>query len=248
MVRPLGETQSDIFKLYYQRFPVAFRFGSFHALLRATTIKHLVNKLYSDSKFTHQTYERLNRTRSVLRQIIWYGVDSEQGRQSIAHMNRSHQNLNVSNEDYCYILGLFFLEPLRWNRCFDQNKMQSQAIQAIIDFWVSIGERMHINIAMRDYAQWQHFQQSYENEFLCASEYAHQLAIQTLQETPRMSVPIGFRYWVKQALLATADPIVLDCLALPHSRFRGHWMVQLLDKGRMITVNTRLQPPKELHS
>ena len=81
---------TSIYQIYYQRYPYPFRFGSYHALLRSLTIHSLVNRLYKSSRLSQQTYERLMRTRQLIRSLIYYDADSSEVKNAIASINQAH--------------------------------------------------------------------------------------------------------------------------------------------------------------
>lgn len=205
---------APIHKTYYQDFPLSFRLGSYLALFRPMTIPHLAEHLYDTSRMTEQTFHRLQTTRLLIKQLVTHGTDSDKGRHVIEHMNKAHANVVADNDGYRYVLCCFFLEPFRWNRCFDSHSMDDACKQLVVDFWCQIGRGMGIGDLLADEAGWLEFQREYETAFMGASEKGALLAYKSLMETPRLVFPPGVSHLARQSLLATMDVGVRDNLGL----------------------------------
>ena len=206
---------ASIFDIYYKDFPLAFRFGSYTALLRPMGMKVLVEQLYDSSRLTHQTYQRLQTTRRLIKSLIRCGVNSDEGGAVIAHMNQAHAHLPNDNDAFRYVLCCFFLEPFRWNQCFDKQLIPTEKKQKIIDFWCEIGKAMGITSLCDNERDWLVFQQQYEARYTGFSEQGHALAMQAINETPKLAFPLGARYLLRQYLLATMDQDIRLMLRLP---------------------------------
>ena len=171
---------NEIHTIYYHRHPYPFRFGSYLALLRSLTIKPLVIQLYPQSKLTHQTYERLMRTRQLIRTLIYFGLESDKGQTAIASINQAHKTVIANNDDYLYILSTFFLELFRWNTSFQKQIISTQDQQQVVNFWCSVGEQMSIKDLFTNTCDWLVFQQQYESEYMGYSDEGSELAGSTL--------------------------------------------------------------------
>ena len=205
---------NTVYQIYYHKFPLAFRFGSYHALFRPMTIDHLTDHLYDISSLRDQTYQRLQSTRLLIKRLIEFGTDSPEGTQVIAHMNRAHEKVIADNDAYRYVLCCFFLEPFRWNQRYEKKRISAEDKQTIINFWNAIGEKMGIKELCSNEAAWMAFQKSYETQFLASSENGRRLAKQAIEETPKLAFPFGISYLVRQTLLATMDRPVRHALKL----------------------------------
>ncbi len=205
---------SMVYQLYYHKFPLAFRMGSYQALLRPMAIAHLVEHLYDNSRLTHETYHRLQSTRLLIKQLVEFGVHSEQGKQVIEHINQAHRHVAADNDAYRYVLSCFFLEPFRWNHHHGKHPMQPHHKQTIIDFWCAIGEQMNIKSLPDNEHDWQQFQKEYEQQYMGTTPQGCALARKALVETPKLAFPIGIRNMIRQTLLATLDEEIRHTLKL----------------------------------
>jgi len=224
---------NEIYTLYYIRYPYPFRFGSYLAILRSLTIKPLIMQLYQHSQLNHQTYDRLMRTRQLIRTLIYFGLDSEKGQQAIATINHAHRFVQADNDDYLYVLSTFFLEPFRWNSHFEKNPILPQDQQIVIDFWRNVGQRMSIKHTFTALEDWQAFQQRYETEHMGYSDQGHELAIRSIEKLAKQAAPLGLRYLAQQVIIATIEPRVQRCLKLARPLIPQQAIVWLLNHVRI---------------
>jgi len=220
--------QNHIHQIYYIEYPLAFRFGSYLALFRPMTISHLVIRLYDFSDLHLQTYQRLSKTRDLIRELIFYGIDSSEGAKAIAHINQKHVGLTTDNDAFRYVLCCFFLEPFRWNDSFDRKKIQPKQKQQIIDFWCDIGMRMGISELFSNETEWQKFQNEYEAKHMAYSKEGQHLAKLSLLETPKIVFSPGVRKLVRQTLLATMDEKVKRTLQIESSIIPPGLVIKIL--------------------
>ncbi len=224
---------NQIYTIYYLRYPHPFRFGSYLAILRSLTIKPLVTQLYRHSQLSHQTYDRLMRTRKLIRTLIYFGLDSEKGQQAIATINHAHRSVKANNDDYRYVLSTFFLEPFRWNSHFQKQDISSEDQQKVIDFWCEVGQQMSIYDLFTTLQDWQTFQRDYEAEYMGYSDEGNELAIRSIEKLVKQAAPLGLRYLAKQVIIATIDPQVQRCLNLPSPLIPQRVIVWLLNSIRI---------------
>jgi len=222
--------ENEIYDIYYRRHPYPFRFGSYLAILRSLTIANLVERLYQDSRLSNETYQRLLRTRQLIRTLIYYGSESVEAQRAIDTINQAHANVVATNEDYLYVLSTFFLEPLRWNQAYGKTPIDEQDTLLVIKFWSDIGSRMHIQNIPTGLDQWRQFQQDYENRFSEYSTAGNRLAMSSINELCRQAIPFGLRTIAKQLLLGTIDKKVRDCLRLPGSFLPTRLMIKLVNR------------------
>ena len=211
--------ENIIYDIYYKRYPYAFRFGSYHAILRSLTIAKLVDRLYVNSRLSQQTYDRLFRTRQLIRTLILYGPNSPQSKAVINVINHSHKTVNADNEDFLYVLSSFFLEPLRWNSVYGTISVSHEDTRELILFWRNIGYQLNIRDLFDNFNDWTEFQSDYERRYMKYSDYGHQLAIKSIDELCLQAIPFGFRRVAKQLLYGTIDENVREALGLPTSHF-----------------------------
>lgn len=209
--------RSSIVDLYYQRHPWDFRLGTYLGLLRTMGIADMVSRLYRGSLLQSETFERLQRTRRLIKTLIVEGIDSEPGRHAIASMAAKHRALSASNDEYRYVLSVFFLEPLRFNQRFGVRGFTQQDVQLLLDFWLQVGARMGIDDLMPSLPAWLEFQARYEAAHQGPTPEGHALAKASLYEVVRLVIPRGMRGLTRQVLLGTMEDKLRVVLGLPRA-------------------------------
>ncbi|MFZ5890591.1 MAG: oxygenase MpaB family protein [Myxococcota bacterium] len=210
--------QNLVADLYYTRHHWDFRLGTYLGLLRTMGIRDMVSRLYSDSLLKTQTFNRLKRTRELIATLIVDGLDSPRGREALARIERAHRGVVASNDEYRYVLSVFFLEPLRFNQEFGWRAFRSSDPKLLFDFWMQVGERMHIRDLLPSLADWSRFQADFETEHLGRSEQGQALARASLYEVVRLVIPRGMQEITRQTLLGTMEPRVRETLGLPQAK------------------------------
>jgi len=209
-------------QLYYGRHRLSFRAGTYLALIRMMGIGHLVTTLYGHTQLASQTHARLARTRQTLWDLIVHGFDSEPGRAAVQRLRTAHAGLDAGPEDFRYVLGAFFLEPLRWNAAHGRVPLASQEIEQLLAFWHRVGESMDLDALPTTLADWRQAQAAYEARHLRHTPEGERLARLCLRDVVKLTVPRGLRAAFRQLMLCTMEPRVRETLALP----RAHWLAR----------------------
>lgn len=215
-------------RLYYGRHRATFRLGTYLALVRMMGIAHLVTALYGHALLVSETHARLARTRRTLRDLICAGFDGPAGRAAVQRLREVHRPLTAGSADYRYVLGTFFLEPLRWNRLHARHRLSPVEEALLVDFWMQVGHAMQIEGLPATLPQWQQMQQDYEAEHLRFTPEGHALARLCLRDVVKLTVPAGTRWAFRQWMLATLDPAVRDALRLEGPGWQARGAVALL--------------------
>jgi len=204
----------DVNSLYYHKYRSSFRLGTYIALLKTMSIAHLVKQLYGASTLPSQTFSRLSKTRHFIKVLIQSNIDSPESKKIIEHINHVHAGITASNEDYLYVLSVFILEPMRLNRIIGKRCMQDAEITTLIAFWHAVGVRMNISNLPLTESCWITFQQNYEAKHQTYSPEGHALALKSLQEVVKLSLPFGIRSIAKQLILGAVTKQTLSSLGL----------------------------------
>ena len=209
--------------LYYGRHRMAFRAGTYLALLRMMGVAHLVSALYGHTQLALQTQERLARTRQTLRDLIVHGFESEAGRAALQRLRGVHAGLGATPADFRYVLGTFFLEPMRWNAAWGRQALDDGEVTLLLGFWQRVGTEMGIADLPATLDGWRDEQAAYEARHLRHTPEGERLARLCLRDVVKLTVPRGLRAPFRQLMLATMEPAVRQVLALPppHALVRG---------------------------
>lgn len=215
-------TPHSLEQLYYGRHRLSFRAGTYLALIRMMGIAHLVTALYGHTQLAAQTQARLTRTRQTLLDLIVHGFDSEPGRAAVQRLRAVHAALPAQPEDFRYVLGSFFLEPLRWNAAHGQVPLSPEETQLLLGFWRNVGEAMALDGLPATLDEWKREQADYEARHLRHTAEGERLARLCLRDVVKLTVPRGLRMPFRQLMLATMERPVREALALPPA----HWLAR----------------------
>jgi ER-bound oxygenase mpaB/B'/Rubber oxygenase, catalytic domain len=219
---------SEIERLYYGRHRMAFRIGTYLALIRMMGIAHLVGALYGHTKLVSETHDRLARTRQTVVDLIRHGFDSSEGKAAIQRLRDAHRNLKASPADYRYVLATFFLEPLRWSAQHGSKILTQNETDLLLKFWMRVGDEMGIPDLPASLQEWKTFQQDFEARCMRSTPEGHRLALMCLRDVVKLSLPRGTQGIFRQIMIATLEPVVRQCLgiAAPHWPARlSAWLV-----------------------
>ncbi len=205
--------------LYYRRHHWDFRLGTYLALLRTMAIASMVERLYEGTQLKAATFVRLKRTRELVATLIVDGLDSARGQEALCRIRRAHQGVTASNDEYRYVLSVFFLEPMRFNRAFGWQQFSEADLELLFAFWMDAGQRMGVHELLPSLASWQQFHDAFENEHLGVTPQGQALARASLYEVVRLVIPRGMQELTRQALLGTMEPKVREALGL-----RAAWL------------------------
>ncbi len=215
-------TPSPLQQLYYGRHRLSFRAGTYLALVRMMGVGHLVTALYGHSQLASQTHARLARTRQTLLDLIVHGFDSEPGRAAVQRLRSVHAGLPAQPEDFRYVLGAFFLEPLRWNAAHGRVRLSEEETDLLLGFWREVGTSMGLTALPETLSDWRRDQAAYEVRHLRHTSEGEHLARLCLRDVVKLTVPRGLRWPFQQLMLATMEASVRETLALP----QAHWLAR----------------------
>jgi len=207
-----------IARLYYGRHHWDFRLGTYLGLLRTMAIRSMVSRLYSGSLLRTQTFERLKRTRELVATLIVDGLDGARAKEALRRIEHAHRGVQASNDEFRYVLSVFFLEPLRFNGEFGTVPFTPAELELLHAFWMQVGERMRIERLLPSLEEWSRFRLEFESVNLGRTDQGRALARSSLYEVVRLVIPRGMQELTRQTLLATMDPRVREALDLPQAR------------------------------
>jgi hypothetical protein len=210
--------RNEVAELYYRRHHWDFRLGTYLGLLRTMGIRDMVQRLYDGSLLATQTFNRLKRTRELIATLIVEGLDSSRGHEALARIERAHRHVVASNDEYRYVLSVFFLEPIRFNAEFGREKFRSADLNLLFSFWMNVGSRMKIAELLPSLSGWERFQREYEQQHQGFTEQGRALAQASLFEVVRLVIPRGMQELTRQVLLGTMDPNLREVLGLPRAK------------------------------
>ena len=127
------------------------------ALFRTYAVPSISGLLAKTGEFETRPRKRYDDTELILAETIENGLDSPEGRESIARMNAMHGRYRIENADMLYVLSTFICEPIRWLDRFGRRAMTDREKRAWFLYYRGLGERMGIRgipDELSDLVQW----------------------------------------------------------------------------------------------
>lgn len=139
------------------------------AVLKTFCVPRIAQILRKTGEFVHRPQKRYDDTSLILGNIMKWGYDSPRGQAAIAKMRHIHQQYDICNEDFLYVLSVLIYEPVRWNQCYGWRLFTKTEKQSLFQFWQAVGKQMGIRNIPPTFETFEHFNQTYEAAHFCYS-------------------------------------------------------------------------------
>jgi mpaB/rubber oxygenase-like protein len=160
-------------------------------------------------------------------------------------MNRIHGRLDISNDDFLYVLSSFVFEPIRWNARFGWRPLVETEKLATFEFWREVGRRMAIREIPERYAELEAFNEEYERRHVRRTEESERVGRATrdmfLAWFPWLPERFG-----AQAIYALMDDRLLDAFGFPRPprALRATVETSLRVRGRLVALLPARRRPR----
>lgn len=185
------------------------------ALFRTFAVPTIGNLLFESKQFTTRTQKRYDDTDLILSEILENGYDSERAKEAFRRMNAMHNHFSISNEDMCYVLSTFVLEPYRWVNKFGFREITVKERVAAHTLWSEIGRRMGIKDIPASFEALEQYNIAYERQHFAFSEGGRKVADATLHLFLSWYLPTFMIPWFKPLFYAVMDKPLLDAFQYP---------------------------------
>lgn len=132
------------------------------ALFRTFAIPSIAKLLDATQEFGQRAQKRYDDTDLLISEFIESGFSSQRGQRAIRRMNQIHGRFNINQDDYCYVLSTFVVEPCRWNARFGWRPFSEHEKIALFEFWRQVGKLMNIRDIPESYEALDQFNLDYE--------------------------------------------------------------------------------------
>ena len=185
------------------------------ALFRTFASPSIAALLDSTGEFGRAAQKRYDDTDLILSTIVEAGYDSEEGKRAIRQMNRIHGRLEISNEDFLYVLSSFVFEPIRWNTRFGWRPLIETEKLATFEYWRAVGRRMAIREIPETFEDFERFNEEYERREFRRTEASRRVGIATRDMFLTWFPGLPRRFGA-QAIYALMDEPLLNAFGFPH--------------------------------
>ena len=176
------------------------------ALFRTYAVPSISGLLSKTGAFRDDTRKRYDDTELLLSEIAQNGQDSENGAQAIARMNEMHGRYRIANGDMLYVLSTFVVEPVRWLARFGKRAMTDREIDASVQYYRALGQKMGITGIPPDFNAFETYQQGYEAAHFTYAETNAEIGSLTRDLLLSMYLPGWLVSAGRPAVHALCDP------------------------------------------
>lgn len=184
------------------------------ALFRTYAVPSISGLLAKTGEFETRPRKRYDDTELILAETIEHGLDSPEGKRSIARMNAMHGRFRIDNSDMLYVLSAFICEPIRWLDRFGRRPMTHNERLAWFLYYRGLGERMGITDIHADLDEMMHWNETYEAANFRFAETNQRISEATIKLLLGFYLP-RWLYWAgRPAVRALLDLPLLDSMGL----------------------------------
>lgn len=184
------------------------------AYVRTGASPRIARLLAHTGHVEHAPAKRATDTGLLVYELIHHGLDSVQGDQVIASLNRMHGRWSIRNDDFLWVLGTFVVPSTRFLDRFAWRRVSGEEREATAAWFHAMGERMGLHDVPVGYQDFEAFVDDYEDRELAPTPEARRLFNASLPMTETM-VPPALRRWSRQLFAVLVDEPARSALALP---------------------------------
>jgi hypothetical protein len=156
-------------------FPWDMRMALQLAFLRTFAVPSISGLLDRAGQITHRTHKRALDTALLMFELIDHGFAHPRGRDAVRRLNRIHQQYDIANHDYLYVLGTLVLVPTRWLERYGWRPICCHERTATYVFYRELGRRMGIRDIPPSYEAFEVFFDVFERERFRRTEAGQRL-------------------------------------------------------------------------
>ncbi|WP_017303276.1 oxygenase MpaB family protein [Spirulina subsalsa] len=184
------------------------------ALMKTFCVPSISKILDKTGEFHHHGQKRYDDTALIVSRMVKYGYLLGEGKAALQRMNQIHQHFLIKNEDYLYVLSGFIYEPIRWIERFGWRPLCETEKLAMYYFWCAVGQEMGIKDIPENYALFEQYNQSYEQQYFRYCAANARVGESTVQIFLHW-FPAVFRPALRPLIYAMFDESMLEAFGLP---------------------------------
>lgn len=185
------------------------------SLLRSYCVPSVSKLLYSTQQLSKDTARRYVDTDLLLREISENKRCTGRPQVAIQRINEIHSQYNISNDDFKYVLGVFYVYLVQLAKKVFMFDLPANEKQCFHNFWRQVGLDMHIKDIPLEYSAMETWWMGYEHKYMKYHKANQRVAAPTLEfMTTKVPDWPGCRAAVKYAMLALMDPKMKVALGL----------------------------------
>ncbi|MEV8020385.1 oxygenase MpaB family protein [Streptomyces sp. NPDC086554] len=159
----------------FTEFSEDLAFGLNIGFYRTFAVPEIAQLLASTGRMTGQTELRAKATGQMMYQLFRHGLDSEQGSETVAALNRIHFRWSISNDAFLYVLACFDVAPMRWCDAYAWRSSTPAEKDASHILYLGLARRMGIRHVPPTWGEFAHWMDRYEQSRFAATPEAAEL-------------------------------------------------------------------------
>ena len=193
------------------------------AQLRTFTIPTISAILHSTGHYEREGLRRLDDTRAILGEIVRPGLDSEDSRRMVEHLNDIHSLFRISNDDYLYTLSTFVFDPAIFIEKWGHRPLTVHEQNAMFFLYKKLGSRMKIRDLPTSREAFLSWRGAYEARAQRYSPDNEAVARGMLRAVGGMFPRVMRRLWEPLIVYLTDDRAFQAALGLGHPKRLFRW-------------------------
>ena len=175
------DPERDYHQIYRSLVLVDFRsrwdalMGLQFAFYRTFGSPPIAQLLHESGELIHRYLKRGVDTALLMYELIDHGFHHPRGRQVVRRLNRIHQQHDIDNAEYLYVLGALLFTPIRWLERYGWRPVCCHERIAAYTFYRELGRRMGIKDIPPSYEAFEAVFDAYERDHFAYSEAGRRL-------------------------------------------------------------------------
>jgi hypothetical protein len=154
-LKNIDDHQELVKQFFTMEFPFMWAKSMEIAIINTFPFKPVYVRLTINSKFKDNPEKRYDDSELIMREILEHGTNSCRGQKSVKRLNYIHNNFNIDNDSYLYVLALFVYVPIKMINEFGWRKLYDYEIEAISKTFINVGEEMNIKHLPNNYKEFE---------------------------------------------------------------------------------------------
>ncbi|KNB53290.1 oxygenase MpaB family protein [Streptomyces caatingaensis] len=166
----------DVYRgLAFTEFSEDLALGLNIGFYRTFAVPEIAKVLVSTRRMTEQTELRAKMTGQMMYLLFRDGLDSGQGAQTVAALNRIHSRWRIGNDAFLYVLACFDVAPMRWCDTYAWRPATAAEKDASHVFYLGLADRMGIHTVPPTWGEFAAWMDRYEQEHFTPTPEAAEL-------------------------------------------------------------------------
>lgn len=174
-----------------------FRMGFFLSYFRNFAVPRIARTLLQYGEIVRDPIKRSYDTAIVIYELIADGVDGPRGEAMVSLLRRAHKGVPGSDDDFLYVLLTLLIVPVDYIDCFGRRALTPEEKEAAFRFFLDLGRRMGLVIAVGTYDEAEKFFRRYELTNIAGSPEGQRLFDLTVglyqERLPKVMHPVARR-------------------------------------------------------